>query len=254
MSSGRIVGVFIGAMLVLALVAGVIIFFSQPPAPVAPCPPGQPCSPTQSLPPVGASPLPVPSVPARTPGPVPSPGASLPISTPPTGDSPVVISGTLYTDASLGFGFEYDPDTLTVASHDAGTVVLNGVFFDTQIWIDTKTADTPPNKLLETELADVDRFLIARVADTDTYDALLGPSIGYVAGQGSVWSGTLTSRDGTPTAPGGITVLSATDGRLTVAMVIIVGTPDARQGGETQQHAVRLAADQILKTFKWSLP
>ena len=95
--------------------------------------------------------------------------------------------------------------------------------------------------MIQTELADVDRFVIARVADPDSYDALLGPSIGYVRGEGGVWSGTLLSRDGTPLAPGGVTIVSASDGRITVAVVVIVGTPDATQGGEnTQQHAVAL--------------
>jgi hypothetical protein len=81
---------------------------------------------------------------------------------------------------------------------------------------------------------------------------LLGPSIGYVPGQGGVFSGTLTSRDGTPVAPGGVAIVSSTDGRITVAVVVIVGTPDARQGGQTQEHAVRTAADDILKTFNWN--
>ena len=166
----------------------------------------------------------------------------------------MVLSGTLYTDSSLGYGFEYDLDNFTLASQADGTAVLNGVFFDTQIWIDAKTADTSPSKMIESELTDVDKFLIARVADTDTYDAVLGPSIGYVPGQGGVWSGTLTGRDGSPIAPGGVTIVSATDGRITVAIVVIVGTPDARQGEETQQHAVRSAADEMLKTFEWNIP
>jgi hypothetical protein len=93
---------------------------------------------------------------------------------------------------------------------------------------------------------------VGRVADNDPYDALLGPSIGYVRGEGGVFSGTLTSQDGTPLAPGGVTILSATDGRITVAMLIIVGTPDALLGEDTtHQKAVRSAADEILKTFDW---
>jgi hypothetical protein len=162
------------------------------------------------------------------------------------------VSGTVYTDASLGYGFEYNPDVFTLGDSGNGFAVLNGNFFDTQIWVDAVTADTSPGQMIANELARVDRFLIARVADTDAYDALLGPSIGYVRGQGGVWSGTVVGRDGTPVAPGGVTIVSSTDGRITAAVVVIVGTPDARQGGETQQHQVRSNADDILKTFKWS--
>ncbi len=236
MGSGRIIGIFVGVLVVLAVGVGAIVFLSQPPAPVAPCPPGQPCAPVPSLPPVPSGP----------------PATTLPVSSP-TSNSPVAVSGTTYTDSSLGYGFEYNPDTFTLDNHSDGSAVLSGVFFDTQVWIDAKTADTSPSKMIESELADVDRFLIARVADTDTYDAVLGPSIGYVPGDGGVWSGTLVSRDGTPLAPGGVTIVSATDGRITVAVVVIVGTPDVRVAGETQQHAVRSAADDILKTFSWTV-
>jgi hypothetical protein len=236
LSSGKIVAVFVGVLLGLALVAAVFVFVSQPPPPVAPCQPGQPCAPQASLPPVASATFPTPAQTSR----------------PPTGNSPPAASGTAYTDASLGYGFEYNPDTFTLADSGDGFAVLTGNFFDTQIWIDAVTADTSPDQMMTKELDQIDRFLIARVADTDAYDALLGPSIGYIRGQGGVWSGTLLGRDGTPLAPGGVTIVSSTDGRITVAVVVIVGTPDARQGDETQEHSVRTAADDILKTFKWS--
>ena len=100
------------------------------------------------------------------------------------------------------------------------------------------------------ELAVVDTFMIGRVEDSDDYDALLGPSIGYIRGEGDVFSGTLLSSDGTPVAPGGVTVLASTDGRLTVSVVVVVGSPDDRLGSDTHQHVVRGAADQFLKTEK----
>lgn len=164
------------------------------------------------------------------------------------------MSGTLYTDQSLGYSFEYDPDVFTLARTGDGTAVLNGKLFDAQVWVDARTADTSTQAMIQTELADVDRFLIARVTDPDSYDALLGPSIGYVRGDGGVWSGTILGQDGSPVAPGGVTIVSASDGRITAAVVVIVGTPDATQGGggNTQQHVARSATDEILKSFQWS--
>ena len=250
MSSNRIVVAFIGGLLALAVIAGALMFLSEPAPPVAPCAPARPCAPVPSLPPVGSPP------PIGTPRPVPSsavPGASLAPGAP-TSDSPPALSGTLYTDSTLGYGFEYDPQTFDLSDSSAGSAVLNGQIVDAQVWVDAKTADTSPAKMIDSELAEIDRFLIARVPDTDTYDALLGPSVGFIPGQGGVWSGTLTSRDGTPIAPGGVTIVASTDGRITVAVVVIVSTPDARQGAETQQHTVRAAADDILKTFHWSVP
>ena len=130
----------------------------------------------------------------------------------------------------MGYSFEYDGDVFTLSDSAAGQAVLAGNFFDTQVIVDAVPAATPPSELLAEELTKVDRFLIGRVADSDAYDALLGPSIGYIRGEGGVYTGTLVSRDGTPLAPGGVTIVAATNGRLTVAVVVIVGTPDARLG------------------------
>jgi hypothetical protein len=261
MATSGIVAVFVGALIAFAIIAAIFVVLNQPPPPVTPCQPAQPCAPVPSLPPVASSPgaLPTPrpvTSPAVTlaPGATPPAGASLPPVATPGSDSPPVVTGTLYSDSSLGYSFEYDPEAFELAEHGDGVAVLSSKHFDAQVWIDAKTADTAPRQMIQTELADVDRFLLARVTDEDTYDAVLGPSVGYVPGEGGVWSGTIVSRDGTPLAPGGVTIVSASDGRITVAVVVIVGTPDARQGGETQQHAARSAADDIVKTFQWSAP
>ena len=263
-SSGAIVAIFIGIFVVLALIVGVFVFLSQPPPPVAPCQPGQACAPVPSLPVVaGGSPLPV-ATPVAHPTPVPtSPAASNPVSLPtpgaslalpgptPTDDTPAAISGEQFTDDSLGFGFEYDPAAWSLSDSGDGFAVLHSSNFDCQVLVDVADADTSPQQMMDSELSQIDRLLVGRVADTDTYDAVLGPSIGYVRGVGSVWSGTLVSSDGTPLEPGSVTVLSSTDGRITAAIVVIVGSPDAQVDGDTQQYDARKDADDILKTFDW---
>jgi hypothetical protein len=45
--------------------------------------------------------------------------------------------------------------------------------------------------------------------------------------------------------------MAATDGRLTVAILVLVGSPDAQVGSGTQQHRVRAQADEFLKSFDW---
>jgi hypothetical protein len=106
--------------------------------------------------------------------------------------------------------------------------------------------------MIDQQLAQVDTFMISRVENTDDYDKLLGPEIGYVNGQGDVYSGTLLDSSGNPSEPGGVTVLAATDGRLTVAVTVIVGSPDDDSDNGTQQHTVRTQADDFLKTFDWN--
>jgi hypothetical protein len=254
-SSATIIALFAGGMLLLAVVAVVLIVLSAPPAPTPPCQPERACAPKPSLAPVSpGSPLPS-SGPTVVPATLP-PGATATPFVPPTAapvsDSPVVLSGTLWQSATLNYSFEYNPESWALVDSRDDTAVFDSVDFDARTVIHAVSAATSVDELIAQQLSVVDGFLIGRVKDADDYDALLGPSIGYVNGQGDVYSGTLLSSDGTPIAPGGVTVLAATDGRLTVSVVVIVGSPDDRVGSGTHQHAARKAADGFLKSFDWS--
>lgn len=270
-----IVVVFVGILLALAAVGAVYVLLNQPAPPPPQCQPGEPCapplpslaavsdaSPLPTLPPIQSAPpqtsgptaepgeptAPPTGEPAPTDGPAPTPVAPTPT---PASDSPPVVSGQQWQDETLGYAFEYDPEIFTVVNSGESFVVLSGNFFDAQVVVRAAPASTSPADLLATQLAVVDRFLVGRVPDTDDYDALLGPSIGYIRGEGAVYSGTLVGQDGTPLAPGGVTMLASTDGRITVLVMVVVGTPDFLFGSETHQHAVRGAADLVLKTFDW---
>ncbi len=253
-SPTTIIALFIGGILAVAVLAIAYVLFSAPPAPEPPCQPNQACGIQPSLPPVGASPTPGAPVAAT---PVPAtlpPGASatpfVPAPTP-VSNSPLVLSGEVWQSTPLNYSFEYVPDYWTLTDSTDDTAVFSSVGFDAQLVIRAVPAATTPAELIANQLGVVDTFMISRVKDTDDYDALLGPSIGYVNGEGDVYSGTLLSNDGTPVAPGGITILAATDGRLTVSVLVIVGSPDAKVGSGTQQHAARSSADDFLKTFDW---
>ena len=258
-----IIALFVGGILAVALLGIVFVLFIQPPAPVAPCPPEKPCAPQESLPPVSnGSPSPRPSAGATTapsarPTAVPATSAPGATSTPfvpvptPVSNAPIVVSGEVWQSATLNYSFEYDPDSWTLTDWTDDTAIFSSVQFDAQAIIHAVPAATSPAELIAQQLGVVDTFMIGRVKDSDDYDALLGPSIGYVNGEGDVYSGTLLSNDGTPIAPGGVTILAATDGRLTVAVLVIVGSPDAQVGPGTHQHAARSSADDFLKTFDW---
>jgi hypothetical protein len=123
-----------------------------------------------------------------------------------------------------------------------------------QVVVEATDDDITPAQMIEREAGVVDTFMIARTPDTDDYDAVLGPGIGYVRGEGAVFSGILLGADGTPVAPGGVTIMASTNGRITVAVVVIVAEPDASSGGDTLQHQVRDAVDDIVKSFDWGSP
>lgn len=259
-----IVAIFVGAMLGLALVAVILVLFSEPAPPVAPCPTGERCAPQPSLPPVSqVSPPPTQVLPSPRPtGPTSPPTTLAPgqtatpipqASATPVSDSPPLVSETLWQNDALGFSFEYDSNLWTLTEQGDTFAVFGSVPFDAQLVIYVAEASTTPQELIENQLGVVDNFMIGRVRDGDTYDALLGPSIGFVRGEGTVYAGTMLSDDGTPISPGGVTVLGATDGRLSAALMLIVWQPDELIGGDTHQHEARRSADLFVKTFDWSL-
>ncbi|MEO6350311.1 MAG: hypothetical protein ABIP53_06635 [Candidatus Limnocylindrales bacterium] len=272
-----IVVAFVGVLALVAVVVGVIVLANQPPPPVTQCQPDVPCAPP---PPSGrpisnASPTPtsgVPSTPRSTtavpatigpasppPSAGPSPDAT-PATTPivvpptPTSDSPPATSGEVVQNDALGYSFEYQGEDWTLdESDDPNRTILNGVFFDAQIVIEAAPASVTVAQMLERQLTSADRFTLGRAPDNDSYDAVLGPGIGYIRGDGAVYSGTLVGRDGTPIEPVGLTLVASTNGRITVAVMVIAGQPDLRLGADTHQFAVRSSAGLILKTFDWDL-
>jgi hypothetical protein len=252
--STTIIALFVGGMLALAVLAILYVLLNQPKPPAPDCEQGKVCAPQPSLPPVSGSPSPgVTSAPTAVPATL-APGATATPFVPgpsPVSNAPIVLSGEVWQSDTLNYSFEYDPNRWELQPSSAETAVFFSVRFDAQLVIKAVPATTSPAELIAQQLAIIDTFMVGRVKDTDDYDALLGPSIGYVDGEGDVWSGVLLSEDGTPVAPGGVTVMAATDGRITVSVLVLVGSPDAQVGSGTQQHVVRGQADEFLKTFDW---
>lgn len=262
-----IAGIFIGILVAVIGIAAVLIFANQPPLPTAPCQPGVPCAPGgPSLPPVAnASPTPGPGetpgpnatgAPPATPRPSsqpsPAPGSPAPVETPTSDSPPVVLGGSSWRSETLNFGFEYDVENFELSPQsDDNLAILYLQFVDAQVIVAATNDGSTPAAMIDRQVGIVDSFMIGRTEDRDDYDAVLGPGIGYVDGQVKVFSGVLTDSDGTPSAPGGVTIMAATNGRLTVAIVVIVASPDAQFGADTLQHQVRDAVDDIVKTFDW---
>ena len=123
-----------------------------------------------------------------------------------------------------------------------------------QVVVEATDDDITAAEMIEREATAIDGFMVARTRDNDDYDAVLGPGIGYVRGESAVYSGILLGADGTPVAPGGVTVMASTNGRITVAVIVIVSEPDTSFGGDTVQHIVRDAVDDIVKSFDWGSP
>mgnify|MGYP000078241412 CR=1 FL=1 len=86
--------------------------------------------------------------------------------------------------------------------------------------------------------------------DTSDKNAILGPSIGTVDGVGRTYAGSWTTPQGA-TTPVGVSLITASNGRTTVAVVLLVWNPDQRIEHTWVQYAVRGTAELALKTFRW---
>jgi hypothetical protein len=272
-----IIGLFVGVLALIVVAVAIVIFLGKPAIPEPPCLPSQPCAPQRSLPPIAnatQSPAPVitPSTTARptpapsatptttsvpgTPGPsgrpTSAPATPSPVETPTSNSPPVVLGGSSWRSPTLGYSFEFDASTFELSPDSGDTLaILNLTGADAQVVVEATTADTTPEEMMDREIQIVDTFMIARIPDADDYDAVMGPSIGYESGIARVFSGILLAPDGTPAAPGGVTIMTASDGRITVAVVVVVAQPDALLGRDTLQFGVREAADDIVKSFDW---
>lgn len=249
LGSSAILGLLIGGLLGLAAIGVIIVLTSQPAPPEPPCQPGVPCG---GPPVVQVSPLPVASpAPTVAPSPVATPGPATSPEPTPLSSAPPLITGNVWESEAFGFAFVYDPSDWQLTESDGGVAILDSVWYDARLWVIGTSGTTSPRNLIDQTVAGLDAALIGRVVNERSYDAVLGPSIGYVRGEAELFSATITGADGAPLAPVGLTVLGSTDGRITVGVALLVGTPDLRLGGETQQHWARSDADGILKTFDW---
>ena len=224
----------LGVILIIAAIAATLI--DAPDAPPD-CPPGTECG----GPPPAADAKPA-SVPFSV---IPARPAALPPGT--IG----IRAGTPWKSTDFGFEFEY-PDLWAVDTSDGRRADL--VF---QAGVDALlvVAGVPASEASTEAYADRWFDLVQAQApdlriDTTDKNAILGPSIGTVDGVGRTYAGSWVSPQGA-TTPIGVSLITATDGRTTVAVVLVVWNPDRRIGSSWLQYAVRQTAEMSLKTFRW---
>ena len=244
-----LLAVFLGALLLLSLGAAVVVFALSPAAKQAPCPAGQVCAP----PPPGQ---PRPGTPGTSPGPTnqpipsgaPSSGRFEPPNEPPS-TSPPLVNGEIWSSTGLGYSFEWDSDLWSLSFEDDQTAVLDNSIGE--LVVVGSSAGTSVDRLIGQQLSTIDGFTVGRTLDSTDVDAVLGAHIGYVDAQVRVYSATLLDDSGTPSAPVNVTVVAASHGQLSAAVVVIAANPDDDSHGQPNLTIVRQSADLILKTFDW---
>ena len=273
----RLVFAFATVFLVIVIAAIVAIFILAPQTPPPECQPGQPCGGPPVTPPpitgeatagtfpsslttagVEASPgAPAPeATPGASGGPLATilPGLPQPIQGDPA--SPPLRAWPAYTDTTLGYSLFYPPFLSPEETADGGVVFGAGISaLDVEVAIrfDVATASTTPDQLRD-ELVDRYRGRLSSLAIDDTpLLRIHRPTIGDVPGIAESYRGDLgVSGSITPVA---LVVVTATDGRLTTGLTVVVFNPDTVLPGSPLRwfRAAGDVIDPMLKRFEWSI-
>lgn len=253
---------FVVVMAVVLLGAAAVSVLSAPPEPPADCQPGLDCGgppPTESDPPGRPDASPAPSggggptaTPAGSPGTPtaqPSAGASPGLS----GGTVGIRAGTPWLSSELGFEFEYYASLWTVVQSDARGVSLRAGYPARLTIEGVPAGEAGAQALLDARLAELKAEVPDLAPDPRERNTILGPAIGFVDGVGGSFAGSVTNAQG-GTTPVGVTVLAASDGRISVVLTLIVDNPETNRGRSWRQQAARGTVSIVVKTFRWSVP
>jgi hypothetical protein len=232
----RLLTLFFVVLGVVLVAAALLAVFTDSPEPPPECQPGTECGGPPGQP--GASIAPGAS------------GGAIPAPTVQPG-TVGIRAGTPWKSTDHGFEFEYSK-LWKVDTADGSRVDLvfqgraDAVLTVASVAASDASAEVYANRWADTVRSDAPDL---RVDDREKNE-ILGPMIGFVDGVGRTYAGTWTSPQAA-TRPIGVSVISATDGRTTVAVVLVVWDPDRDIASTWMQYAIRSTAELVLKTFRW---
>ena len=220
------------------LVAALLAVIAKAPEPPPDCQPGTECG---GPPGGGVEPSPVPAGPAGSPVVVP-PGTI------------GIRAGTPWISPDLGYQFEYSDwwalDTSNTDSAEADLDYQGSSGDGLLIVTAVPAGQAAPEAFADQWLGTLKQWAPDLRADDAEKNKILGPEIGFVDGVGRTYAGSWSSPQA-GTTPVGIGLLTASDGRLTAAVIVIVWNPDRTVGEKWLQYNIRSRAELSLKTFRW---
>lgn len=162
-----------------------------------------------------------------------------------------------YRDEALGFSLEYDPTIWSVASQDAGFLVLSALGGNVALIFEGTTADRlTPQQLLDGRSSLMADRLLGFTEDTDPARQLLGdPILGYRDAVARLSGGTVDSGQG-PTIDMTVATVVGTDGGIVVAATVVTPVELTIQRGDEQvtlpiREAGLQFADSVVNSFTW---
>ena len=282
MSGPKLLAIFGGVLALIVIVAMVLVSAVAPTPPPPSCLPGEVCGgPPATPPPISGDRTPdpatsaTPTTPARTaepadpaspaPSPVPTPAPTTAPTPPPTTadpPAPIVVDPAVpalrvwpvHAGPNGSYQLFYPPFLSPDVRAD-GSVIFGAAIpaqdVEVHIRVNAAPASTSPNDLLE-QMVEAARGRISSMVVDDGPDSRIHrPSIGHLPAIVRTYRGDLGSAGSV--RPVALVVMTATDGRTTVAINVLVVDPDAVLPG-AEKRWFRLAGsvvDPILKRFEW---
>jgi hypothetical protein len=152
-----------------------------------------------------------------------------------------------YRDTALGFSFQY-PDTFDSVEAKNGVVVVDAAGVDDYMSIKVVLASSTNAATAFENLHSADQTAYnLGDADTTSINRIVSPQIGFVPGVGATYEGVIYATNGGKDTPVNDAIIAASDGRLTVAIDVAIGsTNDFTVNGVRSNEA-----DLILDSFTW---
>jgi hypothetical protein len=184
---------------------------------------------------------------------------------PPAGESPAEVppgtvgirAGTPVVNSELGYQFEYSDwwaiDTSNTDTSETDLVYQGNAGDGLLIVAAVPSSEAGVQAYAAEWTNKLKDWATDLQADDSEQNAILGPSIGFVDGVGYTFAGSRTTSLFF-TTPVGISLIVASDGSITAAVVLIVWDPDESVGSKWLQYNIRSRAELILKTFRWTPP
>jgi hypothetical protein len=170
---------------------------------------------------------------------------------PPSPSNGAVTLGRLWVSKDLAYSFQYPTDWLRVVSEDGRSVHLTIPTdrWESEIWISGAPANQSSTKQLVQDRRDaLAERVVGLEVDDSSPDRIVAPSLGFVAGDGTAYQGTLDTASG-PTKPASVAILSAGNGKVNVVMSVLLAADGL---DHDLVEGLRIATGRlIVDTMRW---
>jgi len=153
---------------------------------------------------------------------------------------------TGWQSSVLGYSLRYDDRVWSVANQTGSGVELEAGNGEVEVFFrGAPQGQLDPSALLDSEVSALKGQLLGFKQDRNTADQILGANVGLRPGSGGVYDGAITSPQG-PQTPVSIAIMSAGDGRVSIAVVVVLHSRDPEQ-----RHFADAAADDVIDSVEW---